>query len=65
MKRTELEKRIADLAKANGVEWAFDRHGANHDVYRFNGKAIPIPRHREIGDALSKTVLRQCMQALE
>lgn len=64
MRKTELEKRIAALARASGVTWGFDRAGANHDVYRFNGKTIPIPRHREIGEDLAKTILKQCRSTL-
>lgn len=64
MRKTELEKQIAELAKANGVEWGFVRAGANHDVYRFNGKTIPIPRHREIAEGLVRSILKQCRSTL-
>jgi predicted RNA binding protein YcfA (HicA-like mRNA interferase family) len=35
------------------------REGANHTLYRVNGSVITVPRHREIGEGLSKTILKQ------
>jgi hypothetical protein len=52
MKRTEL---IHQLTEAGCV---FDRHGSRHDVYLnpATGQKQPVPRHREIDDALAKHI---------
>lgn len=53
MKKRELEKRLRDL------EWRFDRHGSNHDIWT-NGEVYePIPRHAEIGESLAKKILKK------
>jgi hypothetical protein len=63
MKKADLEKRIAKLAKANNVEWV-SVGGTNHDKYRLNGVIIMIPRHNEIGEMLAKKILKDCDKAL-
>ena len=65
MKRRDLLKRIEALAADNSVEWAFAGRGGNHDKYRFNGKMIPVPRHKEIGETLAATIIKQCKSTLE
>lgn len=63
MKKAVLEKRIAMLAKANNVEW-LPVGGTKHDKFTFNGIAIMIPRHREIGEMLAMKILKDCQKAL-
>lgn len=63
MKRRDLLKNIEQLAKANNVQW-LEGQGSKHDKYTFNGKMIPIPRHREIGEMLAKEIIKQCKSAL-
>ncbi len=65
MKRKDLLDDIKKLAKANNVVWKFDGHGSNHDKYLFNGKMVPIPRHKEIGEGLVSTIMKQCKSTLE
>jgi len=63
MKKAELEKRIAKLAKTNGVEWVAVG-GSKHEKHLFNGVVIMIPRHNEIGEMLAKKILKDCEKAL-
>lgn len=37
------------------------REGGNHTLFRntANKKAVPLPRHQEIGDILAKRICRQ------
>ena len=53
MTRRKLEKRLRDL----GFEQI--RRGGRHDVWGNGQRTIPVPRHREIGDALAKSILRE------
>lgn len=63
MKRVDLERSIAQLARQAGVEWLFVG-GTNHDKFRLNGQMIMIPRHREIGENLAKKILKDCRKAI-
>jgi hypothetical protein len=63
MKRRDLIRSIEQLAKENGVEWV-QGEGSKHDKYTFNGRMIPIPRHREIGEMLAREIIKQCKNAL-
>ncbi|MCI9042245.1 type II toxin-antitoxin system HicA family toxin [Dubosiella newyorkensis] len=53
MKQRELIKRLGELG------FRFERHGANHDLYTDGKIKIPIPRHKEIKEALAKKILEQ------
>ncbi|MEY2849042.1 MAG: hypothetical protein RI885_1709 [Actinomycetota bacterium] len=63
MKKKELEKAIAELARSKSVDWIFIG-GTKHDKFLFNGVVIMIPRHREIGEMLSRSILNDCKKAL-
>lgn len=64
MKRKDLLEKIDTYAKVNRVSFEFKSAGGNHDKYTFNGRMIPIPRHREIGEGLVRTIMKQCENAL-
>lgn len=64
MKKADLVKRIATLAKQNNVEWV-RTGGSKHDKYELNGTVIMIPRHNEIGEMLAKKILKDCNQAID
>ncbi len=64
VKRGQLIKRIADRAKEAGVDWAVDREGSNHTVYRLGKTMIPVPRHREIDNVLAEKVFKECQPEL-
>ena len=53
MKRKDL---IKALKKAG---FLFERHGRDHDVYIRGSKIEMIPRHKEINEALARTILRR------
>lgn len=47
MKRRILIKKLKDMG------FVFERHGANHDLYRRGSDIEKIPRHREINEKLA------------
>ena len=53
MKQRDLIK----LFKKAGFE--FERHGAEHDVYRRGDDQEEIPRHREINEILAKKLIKR------
>lgn len=53
MKRKDLIKKL------EGIGFTFDRHGNNHDVYKRDKDTEIIPRHREINEALAKSILKK------
>jgi hypothetical protein len=59
-KARALEKRIRQEAKRQGVSWTLLRQAANHTVYELDGIAVPIPRHSEIGEGLTREIYKQC-----
>ena len=59
MKRTDLLSELDRRARTAGVQFSFVRHGAKHDIYRFGGHNVPIPRHREIKEGTVRNILGQ------
>mgnify|MGYP002555920133 CR=1 FL=1 len=53
MKRRDLIK----LLEKNG--WWLLRNGASHDIYTNGTRSEPIPRHTEIKEQLSKSIIRK------
>jgi mRNA interferase HicA len=55
LKRIDLPKKLREMG------CVFQRHGGNHDWYinPTNGKAQPIPRHREIKEGLAKGIIKR------
>ena len=64
MKRKDLTKTLAQLAKANGVEFTFVRNGGSHDVWTFNGANIAIPRHNEVNEMTARTIIKTARGAI-
>lgn len=58
MKRQLLLQRLAEGARAKGVEFTFVREGANHSVYRFGTATVIVPRHREVVERTAQRILR-------
>lgn len=53
MKRRDFVKKLEEL----GFE--FERHGANHDIYRRGSETEEVPRHPEINERLAQKVLKR------
>ena len=47
------------IKKLKGIGFEFERHGANHDIYKRGKDEEKIPRHREINEILAKAILRK------
>lgn len=56
MKRVELEKRIAKIARAKG-ETAVYREGGSHTVVKVGDRQTTIPRHREINENTARAII--------
>ncbi|MDO9484682.1 MAG: type II toxin-antitoxin system HicA family toxin [Actinomycetota bacterium] len=65
MKRRQLLKRIAVLARGAGVTFEFSRHGGEHDLYYLHERAVWIPRHSEINELTARAELKKCITYLE
>jgi mRNA interferase HicA len=54
MKRVDLIRKIEEFGSV------LVRHGGKHDWYRNpnTGVSQPVPRHREIGEALARKIIR-------
>ena len=64
MKRRDVIRRITERARETGNVWSLARKGANHDVYRLGGLMIPVPRHNELGEALTEKIFKECEPVL-
>lgn len=64
MKKTDLTKQLAELAKNKSVVFEKLREGANHEVWAFNGRRISIPRHREINEITAQAILGTAEETL-
>jgi len=54
---------VEALIKQAGLELDY-RRGANHDKYIVNGRPVPIPRHKEIGEQLVKEIVKHTKKAI-
>lgn len=57
MKRNDLLKRIAKIAKATSTTWELGRQGANHEIWYYGERRVVIPRHNEINEITAKSIL--------
>ena len=53
MKRRDLIKRMENAG------FKFERHGGNHDIYKRGEDEERIPRHREINEALARSIIKK------
>ena len=51
MKQRDLIKALEESG------FRFDRHGANHDIFRRGTEIEKIPRHREINEKLAHAII--------
>ncbi|OJV26896.1 MAG: hypothetical protein BGO26_04685 [Actinobacteria bacterium 69-20] len=60
-KRRELIAQISALARTHGMSWQPrpGRQRGPHEVFLLGGQVVPIPRHREIGEMLARSIIRQ------
>ena len=53
MKQRDLIKKLEQAG------FRFERHGAEHDVYRRGSDIEEVPRHREINERLARKILKK------
>lgn len=58
MKRRDLMKRLAQIAKAQGVEIRFTE-GGNHTKVWIGDSSEMVPRHTEINEMTAKAIIRK------
>jgi len=58
MKRRELMKRLAKIAKAQGLEMLVSE-GANHTKVIIGDRLDVVPRHNEINEMTAKSIIRK------
>ena len=56
MKRKILEIELKKMG------WWFVRHGGKHDIWTNGDRYEPIPRHNEINEKLSRSILRKAQK---
>lgn len=56
-----METNTAKIIKRLESEgWTFDRHGANHDIYRHPVKGfVQVPRHRKVSSGVSGSIAKK------
>jgi mRNA interferase HicA len=57
MKRRDLLRRIAEIAKAQDAEAIFTE-GANHTKVTIGDRRTVIPRHNEVKEPLARKIIR-------
>jgi len=58
VKRSELLKKIAEVAAAKGLTVTLVRHGANHDLYQVGRLRVTVARHNEIPEQTARATIR-------
>jgi hypothetical protein len=58
MKRRELMKRLAQIAKAQGLEMRLTE-GANHTKVIIGDRTDVVPRHTEINEMTARAIIRK------
>ena len=58
MKRKELMKRLASIAKEEGAELEVTE-GGNHSIVRVGDRRTTVPRHRDINEITAMNILKQ------
>lgn len=64
MRRSDLLRQLEQVAADADGTFAFHREGGNHEIWKANGKSIPIPRHREVNDYTAQKIISQVQDAL-
>ncbi len=57
MKRGELERRIAKIAKSKGLKAVYSE-GGSHSKVKLGDLETTIPRHREITEMTARGILK-------
>ncbi|MFA1532808.1 toxin HicA, partial [Corynebacterium belfantii] len=57
-KQRDVIKTIKKYAKENSLELTITE-GGNHTKIKLGDKTAPIPRHREIGNTITKEIYKQ------
>lgn len=63
MKRTDLLRELAAIAKANGLSLELELEGGNHTIYRIGTETIPVGRHKEIPEPTARAILKAAREA--
>lgn len=57
-KRRDIEKRLRNHARENGLDISF-KEGGSHIKVMLGNKTTTIPRHREVNELTTKSIYKQ------
>jgi hypothetical protein len=52
-------RKVADAARAAGLEWSLARQGSRHEWWRCGATGVAIPRHGEIAELTALSIFRE------
>ena len=58
-KEETLLKQRDLIKKLEAGGFVYERHGANHDIYRRGSDIEKVPRHKEVNENLARMILRK------
>lgn len=59
VKKRDLLRQLADIARAGGVGFRLLREGRNHEIWVLGSERLVIPRHREINEHTARGILTE------
>lgn len=58
MKRADLLRKLAEIAKAKGHELVLVREGGNHSIYQIGPVRFPVGRHNDVPETTAKATIK-------
>lgn len=65
VKKRDLLRQLADIARAGGVDFRLLREGRNHEIWVLGSERLVIPRHREINEHTARGILTEAGKMVE
>ena len=65
VKKRELMRQLAAIARAGGLDLRLLREGRNHEIWMVGSERLVIPRHREINEHTARGILAEAGKMVE
>ncbi|WP_428114661.1 type II toxin-antitoxin system HicA family toxin [Candidatus Poriferisodalis sp.] len=65
MKKRDLLRQLAAIARTGGVDFHLLREGRNHEIWILGSERLVIPRHREINEHTARGILTEAGKMVE
>lgn len=65
VKKRDLLRQLAEIARAGGVGFRLLREGRNHEIWVLGSERLVIPRHREINEHTARGILAEAGKMVE